>query len=954
MVIATPFVDCYASGSRSAIETLPPELVVCFLSRLDWRSVVISTGVCRTWRIIIQTSTLLQYIIELGADGLIDPSLPTSSSLSPPSFPSLPSHSSLSAPTPTPTPPPTPLPLSHKLHHLLARRANWHTLSFARKITVPTPGECQAYELVGGVFAKAMGAEGVWGDVGGARRVGFVRLPGARVGVAGIGNSTVKAGNGGVGETGGRDGGRRDGYGEEGGEAGEAESMIREDVGFGLRDFAIDPTQDLIAFVERPSFQLLPPSPTPTWTVRLNLLTISTHTPHPLAAHVSLTYGLEEPFSGSIIQICDDVVALFFWVNGVPRLLIWEWRRGVLVVERTDPDEHRYIDDFSLLSPRVYMLTCRFPHGALQIHSFSTTTTTSPSDDKGKGNDANTTPRTPRFSSSSSTPSRTSSPDEESFTARSPVSPPLTSPQSPFIPPTLKPKPKLNPPRKRAAKYTSLLLPPLCPHTVYSEFTSHTAPFTKGVPRGATWGTSEEVRMHVLHVSVSGVGVGAGAGMGAMGVGEMGAGGGVMGGGGGVAAAVGPAGMGIIPPPPPPGSPVSPTVAAPGDGGDEENHIDGQPEEDANPPPLLVHGPTHANANLNADVNINAHPPPIPVQVHPVPFGGPLGAPAHANTNANAGTNVNVGPQVNIGGNAQIGMGMGMGLGAGAGFGGGGAIGGMAGMAGVGLGGGIGAMGALGEGGTEATYTVVVRNKTLLEYAPPLCDDVDDREVSGEEDGRESSGGNRRWKGKGKGKGKAKEAKGGRVVPWQEWGPKNSRWLNERHRFAWLRYVHGARFVRAKLGPWPSIKCRMEVLDFNVHPKRSGDSFTAPISPSKRMISSKSSPPPPPPSMFTSRTRMSLSPSRTSASTSRASPSPSRTPSPDSPVSDVQYVSSASVIVEPRLFQNPIITGLPYRATTRREEVSYSGFMVDGERVLGLSATSFANSDMREIDVFTF
>lgn len=64
----------------------------------------------------------------------------------------------------------------------------------------------------------------------------------------------------------------------------------------------------------------------------MHLRTMSTNQVHPRAAVSVLRHTMEESFMGSVIQICDDVVALFFWIHGIPRLLIWQWTEGTLLV----------------------------------------------------------------------------------------------------------------------------------------------------------------------------------------------------------------------------------------------------------------------------------------------------------------------------------------------------------------------------------------------------------------------------------------------------------------------------------------------------------------------------------------------------------------------------------------------------------------------------------------------
>jgi len=66
------------------------------------------------------------------------------------------------------------------------------------------------------------------------------------------------------------------------------------------------------------------------------------------------------------------------------------------------------------------------------------------------------------------------------------------------------------------------------------------------------------------------------------------------------------------------------------------------------------------------------------------------------------------------------------------------------------------------------------------------------------------------------------------------------------------------------------------------------------------------------------------------------------------------YVSERTVIHDPTVFKRDVESCLPYREVITKEEFPYSGFMIDDERIIGLSATAFANGDMRQIDVFAF
>lgn len=126
--------------------------------------------VCRALKNFIGSYSELQYIVELGADGMVDGS---SRRLS----------------------------YAERLKMLLDRRKAWLSLTWKRHSIVPMPGACQAYELVGGVFAKTTGG----------RHFIASWLPS----------------------------GTEDGH-----------QLPRDDLGLLTRDFAIDPTQDLVAFVE--------------------------------------------------------------------------------------------------------------------------------------------------------------------------------------------------------------------------------------------------------------------------------------------------------------------------------------------------------------------------------------------------------------------------------------------------------------------------------------------------------------------------------------------------------------------------------------------------------------------------------------------------------------------------------------------------------------------------------
>ena len=94
---------------------------------------------------------------------------------------------------------------AERLKLLLQRRARWRYLDWSRVVPVSAPGLCQAYELVDGVFASSMG-----NDFSGSRHLELTWLP-----------TSTK----------------------------DARRIEREDLGVRIRDFAIDPSQDLMALV---------------------------------------------------------------------------------------------------------------------------------------------------------------------------------------------------------------------------------------------------------------------------------------------------------------------------------------------------------------------------------------------------------------------------------------------------------------------------------------------------------------------------------------------------------------------------------------------------------------------------------------------------------------------------------------------------------------------------------
>lgn len=147
-------------------------------------------------------------------------------------------------------------------------------------------------------------------------------------------------------------------------------------------------------------------------------------------------------------------------------------------------------------------------------------------------------------------------------------------------------------------------------------------------------------------------------------------------------------------------------------------------------------------------------------------------------------------------------------------------------------------------------------------------------------------------------------------VPWEEWGPKGTRFFVLAMGFQWLRYVHGTRVVCPVLQPTGN--SRVEVLDFNVHALR------APTAAEKLAAS-----------------RLGID--------------------PEKPAVGSRLVCEPSVLPAGGVFAKEVITELPYYAVPAPGKGElYVGYMIDEQRLLGLKASPFTDGDLGDVDVFTF
>ncbi|EJD39961.1 hypothetical protein AURDEDRAFT_187184 [Auricularia subglabra TFB-10046 SS5] len=284
---------------------LPEELLTHILAQLDHTSLLRCSQTCSVIRGHIRASLLLSYKLELARDSL--QALPESN------------HSTAEA-----------------MAHLDRRRRAWATVTPTWTACVPLDGECHAYELVGGVFGKAMSAAG--SVFAASRTLAFFTFP--------------------------------DGSAPEGTEP---HLLLREDIGLAIRDFAIDPGQDLLILVQTEHIAVAG-SGSDSFVLSVHLRNMSRNASHPHAALAVLTHTFAAAMSALVIHVAGDVIAIFGWVFSNPHLLIWNWRKGCLLVSFALDALVGQFDDFTLLAEDTFMLTRLAPQASLELYRFATDT----------------------------------------------------------------------------------------------------------------------------------------------------------------------------------------------------------------------------------------------------------------------------------------------------------------------------------------------------------------------------------------------------------------------------------------------------------------------------------------------------------------------------------------------------------------------------------------------------
>ncbi|KAH9018313.1 hypothetical protein EDB84DRAFT_1276248 [Lactarius hengduanensis] len=280
---------------------LPVKILSEILVLLDYLSILRCSAACRQLHALVSASLHLQYRIELAAEGFID---------GPPGGPA----STAAA----------------RMNLLLERRVAWRLMRPRRRAAVALAGRCHAYELAGGLFAKAVEEHGA------ARRLVASWLPS---------NSADET------------------------------RLVVDDLGVRIKDFALDTAQDLIVLLEHPAAAGLSASPSAAYAgadirVHLRKLSAGAVVPHPAAKVSVLCRRARGPVHGCMIQIVEDVVGMYLLMP-LPGVLIWNWMTGEELVFIHGDQAPERIWDFSFLSPRACMVTTLKDGGEIRIYSFA-------------------------------------------------------------------------------------------------------------------------------------------------------------------------------------------------------------------------------------------------------------------------------------------------------------------------------------------------------------------------------------------------------------------------------------------------------------------------------------------------------------------------------------------------------------------------------------------------------
>ncbi|KAF8168775.1 hypothetical protein BJ912DRAFT_196465 [Pholiota molesta] len=146
-----------------------------------------------------------------------------------------------------------------------------------------------------------------------------------------------------------------------------------------IRDFKMDPTQDVIVFLEDSLNQLSPP--TAPRIFRIHIRAISTNTIHPLAQQSSLQISV--PFKGDrfydhvhnvVLNLAREIVVLYFCTfdQAQPYIQIWDWMTSDVLFDcflRFDQSISRSLEyQFGLLDSTYCFITDTFGSGSIRLY----------------------------------------------------------------------------------------------------------------------------------------------------------------------------------------------------------------------------------------------------------------------------------------------------------------------------------------------------------------------------------------------------------------------------------------------------------------------------------------------------------------------------------------------------------------------------------------------------------
>jgi hypothetical protein len=83
----------------------------------------------------------------------------------------------------------------------------------------------------------------------------------------------------------------------------------------------------------------------------MHLRSISANEKHPRAMHAVISQPMNTGFEGADIQICNDIIAIVVRISNIPRVIIWQWTTGKLLMVnlwRPKPLKSQNSDEFPI------------------------------------------------------------------------------------------------------------------------------------------------------------------------------------------------------------------------------------------------------------------------------------------------------------------------------------------------------------------------------------------------------------------------------------------------------------------------------------------------------------------------------------------------------------------------------------------------------------------------------